>query len=145
MFIHVFITVYWVLCSECYIQVQALICTVMMPSIGIYPDFLLVIDYSMVDVLVVWNGYYIIFATHIRITAWKPTCDINKSAGYDLYSFDSKTIWPYKKKNQNRNENKSTTENLWENVLQIWFGIMIWHRGSWRNNVVDERSTVSMT
>ena len=63
MFIHVFITVYQVLYSASYLQVCMLICTVVMASIGIYLDFLLVTDYTMVDVLAVHIRYYILFAT----------------------------------------------------------------------------------
>ena len=40
-----------------------LIYTVMMPPIGIYPDFLLVTDYTIVDVLVIQIRYCIILTT----------------------------------------------------------------------------------
>ena len=64
MFIHAFITVYWVLCSLCYLQLWMLIYTVVMPPIGIYLDFLLVTNYTMVDVLVMQIRYYIILAIY---------------------------------------------------------------------------------
>ena len=40
-----------------------LIYTMVMPPLGIYLDFLLVSDYTMVDVLVVQMRYYIILTT----------------------------------------------------------------------------------
>ena len=51
------------LLNACYLQVHVLIYTLVMPPVGIYKDFLLVTNYTMVDVLVVQIGYYNILAT----------------------------------------------------------------------------------
>ena len=46
-----------------YLQVHMFIYTIVMPPIGVYPDFLFDTHYAIVDVLAVQIGYYIIFAT----------------------------------------------------------------------------------